>query len=179
MPTEPTMHERILLTLKGLIEEDDFFPKPEVDSPEPQEWRPDSEDAGGFTIAPPPGGWTEDIPDPSLPQRMWDAANVADGPVTVTRDAGDEDDCELMLECAIAYVCASADAAARRARRDAAGKRVETLIAADRTLGLGVQVYARISETSRDDKVAIRHALPVAATVITIQVDYVGRSPAD
>ena len=159
-----TTREEILERLRALLHLDTFFPDPEIDAPEPTLWRPDMDEAGGL-----PG---------ILPARMWDASNVADGPVSVTRDAGDEDSCELMLSCAIAYVCASPHQSARRARRDDAAVLLEALIADDRTLGLDPQVYARIASADRDDKVAIRHAVPVAAIIINIEVDYVAASPA-
>lgn len=159
MQGDVTRREQILQALRALLGGDSaFFPPPELDAPEPKNWR---------------------TAIPGVAVAMGDHASVQDGHVTVTRDGGRENDWELELEATLAYAVYAADGVARRRRRDAAARHIEALIAGSRDLGLGdPQVYAEIGETVRDDLVPIKAAAPVALLMVTVNVQYVAASAA-
>ncbi len=155
-----TTREDILYALQGMLAGDSFFPEAEIDADEPQAWRAT---AGGLAAG------------------LQDAAAVQDClEPAVTRDAGPEDSWELRGEFMIAYAvqAASANRKAQRARRDQATEKVEALIAADRTLGLGLSIYAEIGPAQRHNNAPIKASAPVATVLIPINVDYIAPSAA-
>jgi hypothetical protein len=151
-----TPREQILQALVTRLATDSGFPPADLDVPEPSGWAQLGAANSGLT----------------------QALTVQDGPVTVTRDGGRDDDYECELEAMIAYAVQGLDAAARRAARDSGIERIVALIAANRTLGLGVQNYAKIGGTERDDQVLTSGAAPVATALITVIVTFIAPSPA-
>lgn len=158
-----TPREAILTALADLLVSPaagGFFPPAAIDEPEPSGW---------VAVGGAPG--------------MLHAAAVQDGPpperLAYVRGADDTD--ELELEAVVAYavqrpVAASETMAvarsARRARRDQAVERLAALIAANRTLGLGAEVWAELGPAQRDDEVAFANAVAAAVAVIPVRVLY-------
>lgn len=167
----PTPRESILSALQSLLATDPFFPPAAIDEPEPSEWIIVGDTPS--SVAPPP----------AFAGRLFHACAVQDGPpptlLATARGGGDAD--ELELEAAVAYAV-RADLAAgqtqgqaravRRARRDRAVQRLADLIAANRTLGLGVQVWAELAPAQRDDDIAFPHASACATAVIPVRILY-------
>jgi hypothetical protein len=151
-----TQTELILQAMVTRLATDSGFPPADLDVPEPTSWSPMS----GANA--------------SLSQ----ALAVQGGPVTVTRDGGRDEDYELELEAMIAYAVEGTSASLRRSARDSAIERIVALIAANRTLGLGVQVYAEIGAAERDDRSLAPGAPPVALALITVLVTFIAPSPA-
>lgn len=157
--------EDILLALSALLAtRPDVFPPAPVDEPEPANWAP-VEPAGGITLQ--------------------HAAAVQDGPppdrVGLVRGAEGDPLEELELEAAISYgvqakpgpdVTLEACRLARRARRDLAIRTVAALIAANRTLGLGPEVWAEVLPADRQDDVRFANAIPTATAVVPVRVLY-------
>ncbi len=159
-----TMREQILLALAQLLaspEAEGFFPPAAIDEPEPSGWIAVEGDA-----------------------RLTHAAAVQDGPppdrlAFVRSDDGDTDELELEAVVAYAVQCplvagqTMAEArSARRARRDEAVERLAALIAANRTLGLGVEVWAELGPAQRDDEVAFANTVAAATAVVPVRVLY-------
>jgi hypothetical protein len=154
----PTRREQILEAFRIMLRTDDFFPEPELDAPEPVNWRTDI---------------------PGAQVAMGDHCSVQDGDVRVTRDGGAENDWELELDAVIAYAVYASDQRIRRRRRDAAQGHIAALIRADRTLGLGdPQIFAEIGESVRDDHIPVQAAQPVALLIVTVTVQFVTSSAA-
>lgn len=168
-----TMRESILIALKAMIDEDPMFPEAVIDEPEPSRWTtllPPIDDTIGLIHA----VAVQDGPPP-------DILGHARGPEGGALD-------ELELEAAIAYgvqakpgAGTSIEAArvARRAQRDRAQRRVAQLIASNRTLGLGVEVWAEVGPAQRDDDVAFPNALPAATFVTPVRVLYSADNASD
>lgn len=167
-----TRREEILEALRDLLatDEDGFFPPAPIDEPDPSSWR----DIAGTS------------------PRLKDACAIQDGPppdhLAFVRGAEGSDADELELEAVVAYaVQALPDPGqtaedcrdARRARRDAAVRRLAALIAGDRTLGLGVEVHAEVRPAQRDDAVAFPNAEPGAVVLVPVRVLYTAASAAD
>jgi hypothetical protein len=153
-----TKHEDVLWALHAIIASDPFFPPPELDAPEPQNWR---------------------TAIPGAPAGMQDFCTVQDGEITVTRDGGAENSWELQLDAEVYYVVQSADRRARRAQRDAAQAHISALIRANRTLGLpDPQVYAEIDSVERDDEVPVKATAPVALVRVKLCIQFIAESPA-
>ncbi|HZV85408.1 MAG TPA: hypothetical protein VFF48_10530 [Brevundimonas sp.] len=162
-----TTREDILHALAALLAtRPDFFPPAAVDEPEPTSWTPADDPA--------PNG-----------RQLMHAAAVQDGPppdhLGFVRGAEGEALDELELEAAISYGVnvkpghqdgIAECRVARRIRRDAAVDLIAELIAADRTLGLGPEVYADVRPADRQDDVAFPNALPSATAVVPIRVLY-------
>lgn len=167
-----TTREAILNALAVLLAESEgFFPEAVIDEPEPSLWSP--------------------APDPS-PAGAFHAVAVQDGPpperLAYVRGAEDDPTDELELEAAIAYgarveiVAGRTMAEARSLRRglrDRAVKTIAGLIAANRTLGLGAEVWAEVGPAQRDDDVAFQSATAVATAVVPIRVLYTAANAAD
>lgn len=155
-----TTREDILGALQAMLAADSFFPEADIDADEPKAWRASAD---------------------GLDDGLADAAAVQDclEPI-VTRNAGPEDSWELRGEFMIAYAvqAAPANRKAQRARRDRAQEKVEAMIAGDRTLGLGVCIYAEIGPAIRHNNAPIKAAAPVATVLIPINVDYIAPSAA-
>jgi len=155
-----TRRSQILKALQGLVASDNFFPPAEIDEAQPDAWRESAE---------------------GLAAGLGDACAVQDGPLEVTRDGGGEDDFEVRLSAMIAYSVQSVDSLRdeRRARRDEAEAKIEGLIAANRDLGLGPEVYAIIDQpVFRDEAAYGAGGNTVAVSQITISVDYTAASAA-
>lgn len=165
-----TTREAILQALAAMLATvPELFPPAAIDEPEPSAWTP-------------LGALGDDA-------RTLHAAAVQDGPPPdhlgfVRGGAGGD---ELELEAAIAYAVqyqpGPGDDAAkareiRRAVRDRAAPIVAALIAADRTLGLGHDVWAEVQPVQRDDAVSFANAVPTATAVIPIRVLYTADHPA-
>lgn len=148
-----TRREQILQALVTRLATDSGLPAAELDVPEPSGWY-------------------------ALSAGLAQALAVQDGPVTVTRDGGRDDDYECALEAMIVYAVQGADQAARRAARDSAVERIVAIIAANRQLGLGVQTYAEITGTDRDDREPMTAGLPMALAMITVTITFIAPSPA-
>ena len=160
-----TTRESILQRLAALLAATPAtFPRPSIDEPEPVAW------------AEVPGK-----------PRLSHAIMVMDGaPPEVlgfVRGAEADPTDELELEAAIGYaVQARQEAgqdlahtrAARRAQRDAVVRAVADLIAQNRNLGLGVEVWAEVGAVARDDDVAFPNAQPCATALIPVRVLYTG-----
>lgn len=168
-----TTREDILQSLAARLATDPFFPPADIDEPEPTRWHDvaPSQD-GAFTVV-----HAIVVQDGPPPERMGRA-----------RGAEGEALDELELEAAIAYVVQIRPGvdtttencrAARRARRDEGTRRIARLIAADRTLGLGPEVYAEVEPAQRDDDVAFPNALPAATTVVPVRTLYPATHAAD
>lgn len=155
-----TTREAILLALAALLKSDPFFPEPDLDAPEPRNWR---------------------TPVPGAKSALQDCVTVQDGDVSVTRDGGAEDSWELQLDAAIVYVVQGVDRRERRRRRDQAGEHIAALIAGNRSLGLeDPQIYAEIAEgPDRDDEVPVKAAAPVALIRVPIAIQFIASSPAE
>lgn len=167
----PTMRERILGALSALLASEaaeGFFPPAPIGEAEPSLWT--------------------EIPAAGLRH----AAAVQDGPppehLAFARGAAGAGGDELELEAAVAYAVQAAPAAgqdmaallaARRARRDAAPRRIAALIAADPTLGISPEVYAEARPADRRDEVPFSNALPAAVAIVPVLVLYPGDSPVD
>lgn len=164
-------HEAILEALRDLLATDpDTFPPALIDEPDPSAWR--------------------EIADTS--PRLRDACAIQPGSpsdhLAFVRGGDDLDADELEMEPTVAYaVSALPDAgqtaadcrAARRARRDLAIRRLAALIAADRTLGLGGEVYAEVRPAQREDEVAFPNAEPGAVAMVPVRILYTAASAAD
>lgn len=162
-----TMREDILQALSGLLAtRPDFFPPAAIDEPEPTSW-PVAGD-------PAPNG-----------RQFLHAAAVQDGPppdrLAFVRGAESDPLDELELEAAISYGVQAKPGhgdtiddcrAARRVRRDEAVALIAELVAANRNLGLGDEVWAEVGGAARQDDVAFPNALPAATAVIPIRVLY-------
>ena len=150
--------EDILQGLRSLIASDSWFPTVWLDEPEPSNWRTNI---------------------PGEVAAMGDYCAVQDGPLHITRDGGAANDFELQVDTTIAYAVMLADGAPRRLRRDTASDRIAALIAANRGLGLGdPQIYAEISDATRDDNVPVNHAAPAAILLLTVSIQFVAPSAA-
>lgn len=162
-----TTREDILQALADLLAtRPDFFPPAAIDEPEPTSWPPVSEPAENG-------------------RQLLHAAAVQDGPPPdrlgfARGGEGDPLD-ELELEAAISYGVQVKPGhqdgiaecrAARRVRRDEAVELIAELIAGNRTLGLGVEVWAEVGGADRQDDVAFPNALPAATAVVPIRVLY-------
>lgn len=162
-----TTRESILNALAGMLADaDGFFPEAVIDEPEPSRW-----DLVGEAFA--------------SGMKAMHAVAVQDGPpperLAYVRGAEEDATDELELEAVIAYGArvelgggqTMAEArGARRALRDQAVEIIATLIAADRTLGLGAEVWAEVAPAQRDDDVAFPNATAVATAVVPIRVLY-------
>ena len=168
-----TTREDILGALSSLLATDPFFPPADIDEAEPTHWV----EVEAVTI--------DSI-------RLVHACAVQDGPppTQLGRARGAEGEAldELELEAAISYgVQAQVGAGvtirdcqkARRARRDVAVTRVAALIAANRTLGLGPEVWAEVAPAQRDDGVTFANAAPTATAVVPVRVLYSATHAAD
>lgn len=157
-----TEREAILQALAALLASPSaagFFPAAAIDEPEPSGWVP--------------------VADSNLRH----ACAVQDGPPPdhLARVHGGGDSDELELEAAVAYAVQAVPVAgaspetlraARRARRDLAVDRIAALIAANRTLGLGVEVWAEVAPAQRDDEVSFANAVPAATVIVPVRVLY-------
>lgn len=163
-----TTREAILEALVVMLAASNgFFPAGEIDEPEPSHWTPVADQ--------PPGV-----------RKILHAVAVQDGPppdrLALVRGGDDDDACdELELEAAIAYAVRvelgagetnASGRSARRARRDEGVETIAALVAADRTLGLGVEVYAEVMPAQRDDDIAFPNAPASATAVVPIRVLY-------
>lgn len=161
--------EAILKALEALIlATSAIFPTPTIDEPEPSLWSP---------VAGNP--------------QLLHAVMVMDGAppdqLAFVRGAEDEATDELELEVAIGYAVQAKPApgqtkaetrAARRAQRDDCVRAVAELIANNRNLGLGVEVWAEVGPPTRDDDIAFPNALPAATAIIPVRVLYTGTDAA-
>lgn len=157
--------EEILLALSALLAtRPEVFPPAAVDEPAPSNWVP-LEAVGGIVLQ--------------------HAAAVQDGPppdrVGLVRGGEGDPLEELELEAAISYgvqakpgadMTVAALRTARRARRDLAIRTIADLIAANRTLGLGPEVWAEVMPADRQDDVLFANALPTATAVVPVRVLY-------
>ncbi|WGM45238.1 hypothetical protein KOAAANKH_00099 [Brevundimonas sp. NIBR10] len=162
-----TTREAILEALVAMLAgSNGFFPAAVIDEPEPSHW--------DEVAAQPPGTL-----------RLLHAVAVQDGPppdvLSVLSGPEGENLYELELEAAVAYAVRAEIGAgdtnatgrsARRARRDEGVENLAALIAADRTLGLGPEVYAELQPAQRDDDVAFPNAPATATAVGPIRVLY-------
>lgn len=162
-----TTREDILQALSALLAtRPDFFPPAAIDEPEPTSW--------------------PEVSDPAANGRqLLHAAAVQDGPpperLALVRGAEGDPLEELELEAAVSYGVQVKPGhgdgivecrAARRARRDEAVDLIAELIAANRTLGLGVEVWAEVGPADRQDDVSFPNALPAATAVVPVRVLY-------
>lgn len=155
-----TVRANITAALQALLATDLFFPAAEIDAEEPSAW---------IAI------------EPSQPSGLTHAAAVHGcPPPSVTRDAGGESEWELRGEFVIAYAvqAAAKNRQAQRARRDAATEKVQALIAANRTLGLDVSVYAELGAPEEHNEPPVKGAANVCSVIIPIFVDYIAPSAA-
>lgn len=171
-----TTREMILTRLAEIMAQSGgFFPEAEIDEPSPSAWHLVAEPGEGD-------------------RKLLHALAVQDGPPPehLSRAHGGADDDtandELELEAAIAYGVRvdgglgddrAAIRRARRARRDQAIPVIAHLIAADRTLGLGPEVYAEVAPAARDDDVTLPNAPACATVIVPIRVLYTAAHAAD
>jgi len=162
-------HEAILKAIEALIlSAPALFPTPTIDEPEPSLWAPMIDNS-----------------------RIVHAMMVMDGGepdvLAFVRGAEGDNTDEIEIEVAVGYAVqakpnpgqSSADTrAARRAQRDATIRAFAELIAQNRNLGLGVEVFAEVGAPTRDDDVAFPDALPAATAVIPVRVLYTGTDAA-
>lgn len=162
-----TTREAILTALAELLlRSGGFFPEAVIDEPEPSRWTPLADQPAGA-------------------MKILHAVAVQDGPpperLAFVRGGEADPTDELELEAAIAYGVRVEIGAgqtqddvrrARRALRDEAVDLIAALVAGDRTLGLGCEVWAEVGPVQRDDDVAFQNASAVATAVIPIRVLY-------
>ncbi|WP_332657360.1 hypothetical protein [Brevundimonas sp.] len=162
-------HEAILKAIEALIlAAPAVFPVPTIDEPEPRLWAP----VAGK---------------PMLTHAMMVMDGGPPDQLAFVRGAEDEATDELEVEVAVGYAVQAKPAAgqsmaqtraARRAQRDDVVRAFAELIAANRNLGLGVEVWAEVAAPTRDDDIAFPNALPSATAVIPVRVLYTGTDAA-
>lgn len=168
-----TTREAILTALQAMLDGSGAFPPATIDEPEPSRWEP-----------------LADQPDGAM--KLLHAIAVQDGPpperLAYARGAEADPTDELELEAAIAYgvrVELGADQtmaeirAVRRAARDEGVRVIAALIAGNRTLGLGAEIWAEVLPAQRDDDVSFPNAPAVATAVVPIRVLYTAAHAAD
>ncbi len=146
--------EQILNALVSILATDALFPAAELDEPEPTDF---------IAIA---------------GQNAAHVLAVQEGTSVVTRDGGRDDDWELELEITVAYAVQCSTRQTRRALRDAACVRLQTLIASNRTLGLSFLPYVEIRDLARDDNIPTEGGVVIATAILTLAVTYVALSAA-
>lgn len=162
-------HEAILKAIEAMIlSAPVIFPVPTIDEPEP-------------TL------WAVVVGKPQLTHAMMVMDGGPPDVLAFVRGAeGDATD-ELEVEVAVGYAVQAKPAAgqsmaqtraARRSQRDDIVRAFAGLIASDRTLGLGAEVYAEVGSPTRDDDIAFPNALPAATAVIPVRVLYTGTDAA-
>ena len=166
---DPSTHEKILKALEALIlSAPAIFPTPTIDEPEPSLW--------------------QNVPGkPQLTHAMMVMDGGEPDVLAFVRGAEGDNTDELEVEVAVGYAVqakplpgqSTADTrAARRAQRDSTIRAFAELIALNRNLGLGDEVFAEVAAPSRDDDVAFPDALPAATAVIPVRVLYTGTDAA-
>ena len=142
------------VVISGLELGDVLFPPFEVDGEDLDGWR----DVGGG---------------------LQDSGNLLSGKFTPTINSGPENQWEGVRECTLAYGIIGADKASRVAQRDLLVPALETVLAADRTIGSGdPQVYAELGEAEEDDKAPLADAAIGSLAIIPIHITYVAASAA-